>query len=67
MPVDPDVNRNFAIVSGPTRSCAASSAGVTGRSGSDRLAKRAAVRGEHQARRHQLEDVAQLAEVRGRE
>src|ERR1043165_6411655 len=28
-PVDPDVNRNLAIVSGPTASCAASTAGVT--------------------------------------
>ena len=28
MPVEPDVNRNFAIVSGPTFSCASSTASV---------------------------------------
>ena len=28
MPVEPEVNRNFAIVSGPTLACAASTAAV---------------------------------------
>ena len=31
VPVEPEVNRNFAIVSGPTMACAASSAAETGR------------------------------------
>src|SRR6185369_16095894 len=32
VPVEPEVKRNFAIVSGPTMACAASSAAETGRS-----------------------------------
>ena len=90
MPVEPEVNRNLAMVSGPTCAWAASTAAVGARSSRsansvvgrlgiglrvtssssvrrhhrlDGAAVGLAVGREHEARREQVDDEAQLAEV----